>query len=293
MTNLKTLWFMGADQQALIAADFVLLNSSRELQAYTFNGTLIAASGNATVASTLSDADRTSLTGYSEVGLVQAGSDGTTTFHLDKWEFDGEDWAKIGNTFSTVSSNFSFPCVAALSSTRIALRQQQGLQAYDFDGTDWATVGNLLSLGVPRDMDTISSSRVITIQSTLIQIHDFDGTDWTIFASLSTAGQSNHAIVALTATLFALFDSQNDVLETYQLVGSTISQVGNGLSIGGAQLNVNMCALSATRVVFGSNSVGDLQAYDWDGSDWTSQGSALSAGVPEWNNLTNLDYLLI
>lgn len=301
MSDQKVIWFMLKSQMEPSILDFAMFNSSRALRAYKFDGSTITTVGNATVITTLTgDApNRSGITGVAKNRVVIAGSDQFNNFRIAMCEFDDTDWAIIGNEFQIDSTSANtFPRVAAMSATRVAISTISGLQTYDFDGTDWATVGNKLgAAGSANAMSPISSTRVALINATRLKILDFDGTDWTQFSEF-TISTSVSSVATIDAAHWAVLDgggsgSGGDDLKMYKLVGSTLSQDGNALDLTGETFTT-LCALKATRVMLGSANGNDLQAYDWDGSDWTSQGSTLATqGVPEGDNLGQLDNLII
>lgn len=273
--------------------DYALFNAAIELQAFVFDGTDSTTVGNNTSVTTLNTADRACVTGMTADRVAICGSDGFNNFRLGMYEFDGTDWALVGNEFQVNGNgNFAFPSMAALDATTVALGNVLDLNAYEFDGTDWATTGNTLIAANALDMDSISNTRFIALRSNGLEIFDWDGTDFTSFAVLNV-GHADRSIATLDATHYAVYDQINDELKTFDLVGTTIAQDGNALSIP-SQTFTSICALSPTRIILGSNTDDTLQAYDWDGVDWTSQGNSLfGEGVPERNNLAQCSALLI
>ena len=273
--------------------DFVLFNTSTDIQGYTFDGINFATKGNASpgLIFPLPTADRSSVTGLASDKCLIAGNDATNAFRMARFDFDGSDWNRVGNEFQITSGNFSFPAVAAMDLDNVALITQVGLFTYRFDGSDWAQEGNSSPIGNARSSASISATRFIRAHSMSMTIYDWDGLDWTSFAN-QNFGTTFEAICSLTTTLYAAYERTNNVLKTYELVGTTISQVGNALSVNVAT-KASLCSLSPTRIVFGAVTDSELQAYDWDGSDWALVGTPLSVSIPEFNNLASTNYLLI
>ncbi len=273
--------------------DFVLWNSSRQLQAYSFDGTDIAAVGNASSALTISSADRGGVSALSTSTVVVAGSDGFNNREMGKYTFDGTDWTLEGNIL-TLGTSFITPAGVGANRAALVFTSSPGLQGYDFDGSDWATVGNANSGCIGRYNCALAADQVATIVAgtNQLSICTFDGSDWNETFTTSL-GFTSRGMCAMDSDTVAVWNITGGQLRTYEKGASTFQQVGNSLSISGLG-NVSMAALSATRIVIGSNALGTLQAYDWDGSDWAAVGNSLgSVAVPEYDNMGNGGYLLI
>ena len=276
-------------------ARYALFNDDIELQAYDFDGVDSFTVGNATPVTTLSISDRASVTGMSPNRVAIAGSDPFNNFRLGMYEFDDIGWQLVGNEFQVNGPGFgfTFPGIASMGPNLLALKNATDLRTYEFDGTDWATVGNPLVVTQVIDMATISPTSFIEISPSEahILIYNWNGSDWAPGANLNIGGLHT-AICVLDANHFVVFDRSAGDLTTYQLIAGVLSQQGNAFAIAG-QIHDSLCALSPTRIIFGSNSDDTLQAYDWDGANFSAVGNALGGvEIPTSNNLGQMSYLL-
>lgn len=179
------------------------------------------------------------------------------TTGLRVYEFDGTDWAQVGNALSSVIAAGNKSSIASLTSTRVAVMNGGlgRLQTYDFDGSDWSATGNFLAAtGSRPGVTALNSSRIARLDQTneLLQAIDFDGTDWTV--------------------------------------------TGSGLFIGTARVlsNISIAAMSASRIAFTDINNGELESYEFDGAIWAQVGNSLAAVFSaEGNSIASMTYLAI
>lgn len=160
-------------------------------------------------------------------------------------EWDGTDWAQVGNrgSFSALNgySNGDY-----LSDNRVVVwggdSGDDGFQIFDFDGTNFSTVGNKFSL---------------------------------------TGNKA--CIAALTPTLIAVHETLGETLTAYEFGGTNWTQKGNQLATGLTTTGLyKPCAMSATQVnIFTSNT--QIRTYNFDGTDFTTESTASSlTGLNSW-----------
>ena len=67
---------------------------------------------------------------------------------LIAYDFDGTNWAQVGNALDIQSDTPGQPSMATLTSSRIAFLDQTNddLRTYNFDGTDWSQMGDDLPI---------------------------------------------------------------------------------------------------------------------------------------------------
>ncbi|PCI28011.1 hypothetical protein COB55_04680, partial [Candidatus Wolfebacteria bacterium] len=200
--------------------------------------------------------------------------------NLRTFDFDGTDWAQVGNALSITDSSNTVR-VTGLSANRVAYMDgtNDQLRTYDFDGTDWAQVGN--GLGITSNFPsiaTLTSSRIAFIDDTddNLRAYDFDGTDWAqVGNGLSLTSFTTPAMTGLSSSRIAFIDRTNDTLRTYDFDGTDWAQVGNGLAISSVEF-LYITTLSSSRIAFLDSGNDDLRVYEFDGSDWSEIGTELN-----------------
>lgn len=215
-----------------------------------------------------------------------------TNDDLRTYDFDGTDWAQVGNDLNIV--DVLRPSMTALSATRIAFIDDTNadLRTYDFDGTDWVQVGNDLNIaGVgSSSMAALSGVRIAFIDdgNDDLRTYDFDGTDWIqVGNDLNIVNVGPPAITALSSSRVAFIDDEQDELRAYDFDGTDWTQTGNGLKVG-AGSGFTITAITSTRVVFtSSNDV--ITTFEFDGTNWvkiSSDFAIASVTAPSITSLT-------
>lgn len=111
---------------------------------------------------------------------------------------------------------------------------------------------------------------------------------WATTGSAFATG-SNTALAALDGTDIAVLDTVDDELQTLRWGGSSFSQVGNALSIAMVP-QTQLVRLTNTRIARIDPGAGNklIQAYDWDGTNWTAKGNAFVSTVNNYSNAARL-----
>lgn len=146
---------------------------------------------------------------------------------LRTFDFDGTDWAQVGNAYAAGEAT-TYTCMAAMSETRVAINlgsQGKKLQAMEFDETDWTKVGNA------------------------------SGNVGSLFI-----GESD--LCALNSTDFLYVDSHNQNLTIYRFVSSGWAKIivlGN-MPIPTGQVP-SMCSLTDDVVIYKESNEANLLAF--------------------------------
>ena len=162
----------------------------------------------------------------------------TSTGYLKAYYYDGESLTQIGNTYTLASSS---AVLARLTDTQFVIYTNittDNIITFNFDGTDFSVVGNpfthvRVSTMAKSGMCALTSTRIVTASHTdyTLYVLDFDGTNWSVFASKYVGGGGEYGLHRLTDNRFVYFGNVHNQLRVYDLVGTTISQVGNSLTV--------------------------------------------------------------
>jgi hypothetical protein len=204
--------------------------------------------------------------------------DDSTSQSLYVFDFDGTNWAQVGNSFS--ESGGGGNSLVALSSTRIVLANQTDnvLRTYDFDGTNWSQVGNSFSIPNMANpaLAKLSSSRIAYTDTgdDQLRTYDFDGTNWAqVGNSFSLGAITFLAITGMSSTRIAYVEATNDELRAYDFDGTNWTLTGSGLNLISVGTGPTLTTLSSSRIAFADPAGDQLRAYDFNGTTWSLVGN--------------------
>lgn len=204
-----------------------------------------------------------------ETGLVRA---------LD---FDGTDWAQVGNAFviSGLSSSEG-KGIAIHDSGDVSITYENNgseVRRLSFDGTNW-TSGNPTSIG--GDIKTccsINTDDVVIFNTTTGELRawEYDGANFAQVggSNFYTIGgfPSHVGMTQMAPDRIAFLDDVNEELRMLELNGSSWSPVGNALAVDSfsGQVSLTRFGDSSVIVSYGNTFINLLQIYEFDGADWS------------------------
>jgi len=109
-------------------------------------------------------------------------------------------------------------------------------------------------------------------------------------SDLNISGLNTPTLSSLSGTDVAYFDIGNTDLRTYRFdyVAGTWAQVGNDLNLPTKTGFASLTALNSTRIALLESNTDELQAYDWDGADWSAVGNPFTITGPATGAITSL-----
>ena len=109
-------------------------------------------------------------------------------------------------------------------------------------------------------------------------------------SDLNISGLNTPTLSSLSGTDVAYFDIGNTDLRTYRFdyVAGTWAQVGNDLNLPTKTGFASLTALNSTRIALLESNTDELQAYDWDGADWSAVGNPFTITGPATGTITSL-----
>ena len=219
-----------------------------------------------------------------EINKIQLGS--TTVY--DKTGGGGSSgWAQVGNAYQKSGSNYGVSFPFGMSSSRVALfdRNDNVLKAFSWDGTDFAEEGNDLTIGSDNNdnrMYSLSGTRVIySNNGNAHQVYDYtSGVGWSSVGSSVSLG--NDTVGYPVSSSRVIFHTRSVGLRMYTFNGSTWTQVGNTLSVSDDFQQQALCVLDSTLnaevFLYYTDNGGNIEAYSFDGTNFTASGNTYSAG---------------
>jgi hypothetical protein len=224
-----------------------------------------------------------------------------TTGDLLVYFWDGTDWFLAGNPFTDGATGLS----ALNSTTVVTLGSGNQLKTLVWDGTDWTQVGNTLEISgiLFPSITTIDESNIIIADTNLDEFRNYywDGTDWTAGTNAVTSlGGGDKRISMLDGGSFAYFDSDTELLETYQFSiigvqlyerdGASINKVGTFFpnDTTGFGFNIALARLSSNRVASSTSSPAQLVTLEFDGLRWKIIGDVLGSLPSDVRSLTTI-----
>ena len=204
---------------------------------------------------------------------------------LTRQEWDGTDWAQIGNALTVDFQNAD--TMIKLTSTRVVWikHASDDLLVYEWDGTDWAQIGATYDFGDTSGYangDYLEDNSIAvwsgnSVASPHIQKLTFDGTTFTKVGNTLSKTGIYQMVVGLRSDRIANIDIFNDEIITYDFDGTNWNQVGNAFSFTASNGVLGGCRLSGNQLMYWS--VNNLQAASFDGTDWVNQGASIAIGA--------------
>ena len=205
--------------------------------------------------------------------------------NLQNYTFDGTTWSTEGSALALPASVHQVTATATNRVAHIAHNSRQ-LGMYEVTDGVWALVGSLFAtvLENPKGGVAAISDSVVMIYTGngRVREYTFDGSNWAEGIPLiSIGGPDVMAIVALSPTrvVIAYKVDIHYVLKAYNKSGASWIAAGNIINISTSGVtDVYLAALSATRFALWAMNGPGLRAYDFDGTNFTLVGNALSVG---------------
>jgi len=199
---------------------------------------------------------------------------------LSTFEWDGNDWAQVGNSLSVSISGDRD--ITALNSTTIAAVHDSTVRTYTWDGTDWSLTGTPLAVGVffYTSIDSLNSSTIVARMGNTLATLSWNGSNWSLVGNqlAITGSDYNGAVAALNSNTVAVTLESTDEIQTYTWNGSDWTQVGNTSASAIDIANDRILALDTDMILIATHGGGGTQiaTYSWDGSDWTAIGTNMT-----------------
>jgi len=228
-----------------------------------------------------------------KIALIESNSD-----ELRTYEWDGTDWAQVGNGLAIATMGLRAK-LCTLNSTTIAFIDDNNdeLRTYEWDGTDWAQVGNGLAIATISDavLCSLSSTKIALIESNSdeLRTYEWDGTDWAQVGNGLAIAIGRPAICSLSSTTIAFIDSTNDELRTYEWDGTDWIQVGSGISVTIPNFPSACTINSNTIVITADTTESKISTYHWNGSTWSRVGSVFPISGGNLSGLASLSEKIV
>jgi len=171
-----------------------------------------------------------------------------TVSDMTTWDFDGTDWAIVGNSIGAASN---IKCMDSISSTRVIVIVSNAIRIYDFDGTDWTlfaflTISTSLACIAVLDATTYA---VFNWNTDELIAYDLSGTTIAqIGNALSIASQNFNTMCALSATQIILGSAADDELQAYDFDGTDWTSMGNALGTQGVPEGDDLAQVSYLQI---------------------------------------------
>ncbi|MCB1531567.1 MAG: hypothetical protein KDJ35_01740 [Alphaproteobacteria bacterium] len=202
-------------------------------------------------------------------------------------ELSGTTLASTGNAV-TISDSDNNDGMVKIADDKVVFldNASDGMAVYSWDGTDWSldyTQASVFTFGSYPCGSYGQEENVFYVCSlgqNTIQKVTYTGSGFTVDGSPVTIDSGSQSMLAcLEAGLIAVHNSNTDQIKMYDYASG--SQVGNTYTIPGATTgSLGMDRLADDKLIYWIDD--DIQVLKWDGTDFTTEGSAVPFDAVSW-----------